>query len=550
MKNLSNQLRFSQSLFIKLILPLAGIMLFSMLILGGFLGYSMDSTVTALLKRDVAADSGNISAFLQSRVENVDTAAGILVSNPEIISALRDGSSESLMLMDSHAVVFRDRFELDILQIYDAENVARTNIVQSSLYQVSSVINIVPPNHSDLYMLKDRLVFLSRKDLKGGGVVIVGIDILSELERLAYQLSLRDQVILREGSILDNPVHYTKKEFSLETLVPIGTKTVVFTITRNTEQFYAVSQTAQNVLMISLLFIMIPLILMAIFVARNIANPIHGLSIAAREMANADFNSPFAPRNFFDEKHNPFKIGFGDEIGHLAESFTHMEKELHTVYSGLINDLKNANKDINDAYDATLQGWSSALELRDHETEKHTSRVTKHVQELARYMGFSEREIINIRRGAFLHDIGKMAIPDHILKKQGQLSEEEWGIMRQHPMYGYIMLRPIEYLKEALDIPYCHHEKWDGSGYPRGLQGTAIPLSARIFSVVDVWDALTSDRPYREAWPQAEALAYIRSGSGEEFDPHVIEKFFEWLETKSIHATGESAGVVKESVNA
>lgn len=521
-----------------------------MLILGGFLGYSMDSTVTALLKRDVAADSGNISALLQSRIENVDAAAGILASNPEIISALRDGSSESLMRMDSRAVVFRDRFELDILQIYDAESVARTNIVQSSLYQVSSVINIVSPEHSDLYLLEDRLVFLSRRDMQDGGVVIVGIDILSELERLAHQLSLQDQVTLREGNLSDNPVRYSKNEFSLETLVPIETKTVVFTITRNTEQFYTVSQTAQNVLMMSLLFIAALLILMMIFVAQNIANPIQYLSIAAREIANADFNSPFTPRSFFDKKHNPFKIGLGDEIGQLAESFTHMEKELHTVYSGLINDLENANKDLNDAYDATLQGWSSALELRDHETEKHTSRVAKHVQELARYMGFSEREIINIRRGAFLHDIGKMAIPDHILKKQGPLSEEEWGIMRQHPLYGYIMLRPIEHLKDALNIPYCHHERWDGSGYPRGLERTAIPLSARIFSVVDVWDALTSDRPYREAWPQDEALAYIHSGSGKEFDPHVVEKFFEWLETKSIHATGETTGVVKEPVNA
>jgi HAMP domain-containing protein len=291
MKLLSNQPRFSQSLFFKLILPLASIMFFSMLVLGGFLGYSMDSTVTALLKRDVAADSGNISALLQSRIENVDAAAGILASNPEIISALQDGSSESLMRMDSRAVVFRDRFELDILQIYDAESFARTNIVQSSLYQVSSVINIVPPEHSDLYLLKDRLVFLSRRDIKGGGVVIVGIDILSELERLAHQLSLRDQVTLRGGRLSKNPIRYSKSEFSLETLVPIGTKTVVFTMTRSMEQFYAVSQTALNVSMMSLLFIAALLILMAIFVARNIANPIHGLSLAAREIATADFAS-------------------------------------------------------------------------------------------------------------------------------------------------------------------------------------------------------------------------------------------------------------------
>ncbi len=546
MKLLSNQPVFSQSLFFKLTVPLAGIMLLSMLILGGFLGYSMDSTVTTLLKRDVAADSGNISALLQSRIENVDAAAGILASNPEIISALRDGSSESLMRMDSRAVVVRDRFELDILQIYDAESIARTNIVQSSLYQVSSVINIASSEHSDLYLLEDRLVFLSRRNMQGGGVVIVGIDILSELGRLAHQLNLRDQVTLREGLPTNNPIRYTKNEFSLETLIPIGTKKIVFTITRNTEQFYAVSQTAQNVLMVSLLFITSLLILMAIFVARNIANPIRGLSIAAREIASTDFNSPFEPRSFFDKKHNPFKIGLGDEIGQLADTFTYMEKELHTVYSGLINDLENANQYLNDAYDATLQGWSSALELRDHETEKHTSRVAKHVQELARYMGIAAQDIVNIRRGAFLHDIGKMAIPDHILKKKGPLSEEEWGIMRQHPMYGYIMLRPIEYLKDALDIPYCHHERWDGTGYPRGLQGAVIPLSARIFSVVDVWDALTSDRPYREAWTQKEALTYIRSGSGKEFDPKVLEKFFEWLETKNMNAIGEATEAIKE----
>ena len=505
-------------------------MLFAVLALGAVLRYSMDSTVTALLKRDVAADSRNISALLQSRIKNVDAAAGILASNPEMIAALRDDSSESLMLLDSQAVVVRDRFELDMLQIYDVNKVARTNIVQSSLYRVSSVIDIVPPNHSDLYLLEGRPVFLSRRESKGG-TVIAGIDLLSELERLAYRLSLRDRMTLREGGLSEEPVRYAKNDFSMETLVPVGTKTVVFTISRGTEQFQAVSQTAQNVLTLSLLLMAVVLASMIILVARNIVNPIRGLSAAAHDMANADFNKPFEPRSFFDPKHNPFKIGLGDEIGQLADTFTHMEKELHAVYSGLINDLRNANQDLNDAYDATLQGWSSAMELRDHETERHTSRVARSVQEFARYLGFSEQAITNIRRGAFLHDVGKMAIPDHILKKEGPLSNEEWTIMRQHPLYGYIMLRSIDYLKDALDIPYCHHERWDGTGYPRGLQGTAIPLSARIFSVVDVWDALTSDRPYREAWSQEEALAFIKSNAGSEFDPKIVERFFEWLET-------------------
>ena len=215
----------------------------------------------------------------------------------------------------------------------------------------------------------------------------------------------------------------------------------------------------------------------------------------------------------------------------------------------MINDLKNANQDLSDAYDATLQGWSSALELRDHETERHTARVAGYVQELARYMGLPEAQIVNVRRGAFLHDVGKMAIPDHILNKPGRLSNEEWTIMRQHPLYGYIMLRPIEYLKDALDIPYCHHERWDGSGYPNGLHNTAIPLSARLFSIVDVWDALTSERPYREAWPQEKALAYIRSAAGKEFDPEIVEKFFEWLETKNIDSSDKTSEAVGKLVN-
>ena len=519
-----------------------------LLAFGVILKYGLDSTITALLNRDVATDSRNIRSLLQSRIENVDSASIVLASDPEIIADLQSDSSNSLIAMDSRAVIVRDRFELDLLQIYDAQNLARTNIVQSSLYQVSSLINIVPPDHSDLYLLGDRLVYLSRRDLNGG-VVIVGIDLLSELQRLAYQLSLRDQVSLRQGAISNQPVSYAKDSFSLETLVPVGTKTIVFTVTRDTGAFSAVSQTAQNILMIGLLLIAILLFIVTTFVVRNIVNPIRGLSTAAHEIANADFNKPFMPRDFFDRKHNPFRIGFGDEIGELSDTFVYMEKELHTVYSGLINDLKNANQDLNEAYDATLQGWSSALELRDHETEKHTTRVAKLVQSFARYLDLPESQIANLRRGAYLHDVGKMAIPDHVLNKPGRLSDEEWAIMRQHPLYGYIMLRPIEYLKDALDIPLCHHEHWDGSGYPNGLQNTAIPLAARIFSIVDVWDALTSDRPYRKAWSQEKALDYIRSAAGKEFDPEIVQKFFEWLGTKGIQGPNQAPEVAGELVN-
>jgi putative nucleotidyltransferase with HDIG domain len=191
----------------------------------------------------------------------------------------------------------------------------------------------------------------------------------------------------------------------------------------------------------------------------------------------------------------------------------------------LFNRLQRTNSDLVRAYDATIEGWSRALDLRDKETEGHTQRVTEMAMELASAMGIGEAELVHIRRGALLHDIGKMGVPDQILLKPEPLTEEEWEIMRRHPQYAYEMLSPIDFLHPALEIPYCHHEKWDGSGYPRGLKGERIPFAARIFSVVDVWDAVRSDRPYRPAWTQEKALEHIRSLSGTYFDPKVVEIF-------------------------
>ena len=180
-------------------------------------------------------------------------------------------------------------------------------------------------------------------------------------------------------------------------------------------------------------------------------------------------------------------------------------------------DLQNVNKELFQAYDKTIEGWSRALDLRDKETEGHTQRVTEMTVKLAKAMGINDSEIVHIRRGALLHDIGKMGVPDAILHKPGPLNDEEWKIMRQHPQLAYDMLSPIAYLKPALDIPYCHHERWNGKGYPRGLKGEEIPLAARIFAVVDVWDALASDRPYRAAWPKEKVLEYIRVRIGTAF---------------------------------
>lgn len=194
-------------------------------------------------------------------------------------------------------------------------------------------------------------------------------------------------------------------------------------------------------------------------------------------------------------------------------------------YAQLLDDLQRSNLELNLAYDSTLEGWSRALEVRDQETKGHSQRVAEMTLRLAKVMGLRERQLIHIRRGALLHDIGKLGIPDSILLKPGHLDKEERDIIEKHPTIAYEMLAPITYIHPALDIPYCHHEKWNGTGYPRGLKGEEIPLSARIFAVVDVWDALTSIRPYRKAWSEAETLAYIEQRAGEHFDPQVVDAF-------------------------
>ena len=191
----------------------------------------------------------------------------------------------------------------------------------------------------------------------------------------------------------------------------------------------------------------------------------------------------------------------------------------------LFKEQRQTNERLQEAYEDTIDGWSRVLDMRDKETEGHSRRVTELTMRLARRLGIAEEQLAHIRRGAQLHDIGKMGIPDNILLKPGPLTPEEWDIMREHPQYALDFLYPIGFLAPALEIPYCHHEKWDGSGYPQGLRGDKIPLAARIFAIVDVWDALTSTRPYRPAWPAGQALALIREGAGSHFDPQIVAHF-------------------------
>ncbi len=209
---------------------------------------------------------------------------------------------------------------------------------------------------------------------------------------------------------------------------------------------------------------------------------------------------------------------------------------LQRFYRLQVNTLKaerEASAGLREAYDATLEGWAKALELRDHETEGHCRRVTELTLKVAQKLGVSG-DLLNIYRGALLHDIGKMGIPDKILLKPAQLTEEERETMRRHVTYAYELLSPISFLQPSLDIPCSHHERWDGKGYPQGLSGEQIPLAARVFTVVDVWDALTSDRPYRKAIPVSEALAYVHEHAGTEFDPQVVKVFESVIKEQAI----------------
>jgi PAS domain S-box-containing protein len=199
-------------------------------------------------------------------------------------------------------------------------------------------------------------------------------------------------------------------------------------------------------------------------------------------------------------------------------------------HAELFSRLRSTNDELTLSYDTTIAGWARALEMRDAETQGHSQRVTDLTLRLARKMGFDDEELVHIRRGAQLHDIGKMAIPDTILLKSETLTPAERKMMQQHPTYAYQWLSHIPFLRPALDIPYCHHEKWDGSGYPRGLKGQQIPLTARIFAVVDVWDALLSNRPYRPGWSYDEVREHIHKQSGRHFDPAVVEVFLQMVE--------------------
>jgi PAS domain S-box-containing protein len=220
---------------------------------------------------------------------------------------------------------------------------------------------------------------------------------------------------------------------------------------------------------------------------------------------------------------------FNEHDAALAQTFAH-QAAAAIDNARLFTSLEQTNEELSKAYDTTLEGWGNALELRDKETQGHTRRVAELTMKLARQIGLREPELTHIRRGVLVHDIGKMGVPDRILHKRTPLTAKEWEQLRRHPQYAFDLLYPIAYLRPTIEVPYCHHERWDGKGYPRGLVAEEIPLLARIFSVVDVWDALLSDRPYRKAWPRQKVLKYIAAQAGLQFDPRIAKTFLQMME--------------------
>ncbi|GAB4565783.1 MAG: hypothetical protein Fur0017_03470 [Anaerolineales bacterium] len=221
-------------------------------------------------------------------------------------------------------------------------------------------------------------------------------------------------------------------------------------------------------------------------------------------------------------------------ISHDITALKELEYELRKLNSELENRVQTRTRELAEAYESMLEGLARALELRDKETEGHSRRVTEFALKIAQKMGIDGQALEDIRSGAILHDIGKISIPDDILHKQGKLTTEERIIVEQHPDTAFKLLSRIPFLNKAIEIPYCHHEKWDGTGYPRKLKGEEIPLSARIFAIADVWDALSNDRPYNKAWTREQIINYFIEQSGKHFDPTITTLFLTMVEEGEI----------------
>ena len=312
----------------------------------------------------------------------------------------------------------------------------------------------------------------------------------------------QDEGSLRR-SMSDSGIAYSELVSTFE--VRSGTDLGLIGVALPTNFLVETSQVTRGNTFVLMSVALLLVILVGAVVAGRITRPIRDLKEAALRVSGGDLNVHVAQRG-------------RDEVGVLGQSFNSM-----------VENLSKSKQDLLDTYDKTIEGWARALDLRDHETEGHSRRVTDMAVRLGKTLGLDQEDLRQLQRGALLHDIGKIAVPDSILLKKGKLTRKEMAQVRQHPEHAKLFMEQIEFLKPAMAIPYSHHERWDGKGYPQGLKGEQIPFLARIFAVADVWDALTSERSYHKAMSFAEALDTIRSEAGTHFDPQVVDAFIKML---------------------
>ena len=311
--------------------------------------------------------------------------------------------------------------------------------------------------------------------------------------------------------------HKAKMEYDSEMVGWDGKKVATLSLVSDDPVTALFERSSRKFLLVVGTFALLVLGLVALCLFKWVSRP---LSLLSKALAQQSLSA------VGDLVHDQAEMGrLAALIGQFFEQKTQLQAShelLEIRVAERTEELAESNRKLRAAYDATIEGWSRALDLRDHETEGHSRRVTEMTLILARSFGLSDDDLLDIERGALLHDIGKMGVPDNILLKPGPLTDDEWAVMRKHPQYAFDMLQPIAFLSHALDIPYCHHEKWDGTGYPRGIRDEQIPFAARLFAVADVWDALVSDRPYRRGWPIHKVREHFMTLSGTHFDPAVV----------------------------
>ncbi|HWR66749.1 MAG TPA: HD domain-containing phosphohydrolase [Bellilinea sp.] len=377
----------------------------------------------------------------------------------------------------------------------DREQLVGVALVGKSLHSIVDQMREETLAQISLYDTSGKLLESTLTQSQSMSQEVAG-QIIANKETSSLKRLLNDQ---RSFNILD--LNYTEiigawQVRSSEVIGLIGASMI--------NNYWVTASTPTRVQVAELVSLLVLLVfVVGVEIADRITYPLKSLVVASSQVAAGNLNVRLEP-------------GGNDEVAYLTETFNMM-----------VANLNQSRLDLIQAYDETISGWATMLDQRDQDTEGHTRRVSELTLEVARRFGLSDDELVHVRRGALLHDIGKMSVPDQILKKNGPLTPDEWVIMRLHPKIAHDVLEPIEYLRPALEIPYSHHERWDGSGYPRGLRGQDIPLAARIFSVVDVWDAMTSDRPYRSAMEPQDVINYIFEQREKMFDPQVVDVFWD-----------------------